>query len=117
MTVYTRNVQGRPVKLELVEVDPFKVKLDATNPRIHFAMEQLPAKSRNEQACTLVLVAQEETEALKASIIRSGGVQEPIYVRHDGRVAEGNRRVVATRLACEEKPGDSRFAKLPAWRI
>src|SRR5712664_1639275 len=99
MTKYTRNVQGHSVELELVEVDPFKVKLDASNPRIHYAMEQLPPRARNEQACTLVLVAQEETESIKMSIIRSGGVQEPIYVRHDLRVAEGNRRVVATRLA------------------
>jgi len=114
---YRRNVQGRPVELELIEVDPFAVKLDPRNPRIQYAMEQLPAKARNEQACTLVLIAQEETESLKTSLIRSGGVQEPIYVRHDLRVAEGNRRVLATRLAHEEKPHDARFNRMPAWRI
>ena len=31
------------------------------------------------------------------SIVASNGVQEPIYLRSDGRVAEGNRRVVALR--------------------
>jgi|SRR5436190_5246393 len=117
MTKYIRNVQGKPVELNLVEVDPNKVRLDATNPRIRHAMEQLHEKERNENACALVLIAQEETESLKQSIIRSGGVQEPIYVRHDGRVAEGNRRVVATRLVLEEKPKDPRFATIPAWRI
>ncbi len=116
-TTYTRNVQGKPVTLELIEVDPQKIKLDPTNPRIRFAMEQLSEPERNEDACSLVLIAQEETEALKVSIVRSGGVQEPIYVRHDGRVAEGNRRVVAMRMAQDENPKDKRFATLPAWRI
>lgn len=117
MTKYVRNVQGKPVILELVDVDPDRVRLDPTNPRIRYAMEQLPPKERNEGACSLILIAQEETESLKQSIIRSGGVQEPIYVRHDNRVAEGNRRVVAIRLAREEKPHDSRFKAMPAWKI
>jgi hypothetical protein len=114
---YIRNVQGHSVELQLVEVDPVKVRLDPSNPRIRYAMQQLPAKDRNENACALILIAQEETESLKQSILRSGGVQEPIYLRHDGRVAEGNRRVVATRLAGEEKPHDSRFLTITAWRI
>lgn len=114
---YIRNVQGKPVELELIEVEPKKVRLDPTNPRIRYAMEQLKERERNEGACELILIAQEETESLKLSIVRSGGVQEPIYVRHDWRVAEGNRRVVAARLVREEKPKDPRFATLPAWKI
>lgn len=116
-TTYVRNIQGRPIQLELVDVDPHTVSLDPTNPRIRFAMEQLPAAERNDAACSLILIAQEETEILKVSIVRSGGVQEPIYIRHDGRVAEGNRRVVAMRLAQEEHRKDRHFSKLPAWRI
>jgi hypothetical protein len=60
---------------------------------------------------------QEDTEALKRSIVLSGGVQEPIYIRHDRTVAEGNRRVVAMRAAKEEHSNDSRFKKMPAWLI
>src|SRR5436190_1734675 len=117
MTTYIRNVQGHPVELELIEVDPNKVRLDPTNPRIRFVMEQLPPRERNEAACALVLIAQEETEAMKASIIRSHGIQEPIYIRYDDRVAEGNRRVVAMRMAQEERLHDARFATMAAWRI
>lgn len=116
-TSYIRNVQGRPVELELIEVAPEKVQLDPTNPRIRLAMQQLPRRERNENACSLILIGQEETESLKASILRSGGVQEPIYMRHDGRVAEGNRRVVAMRMALDEHPKDPRFTTMPAWRI
>ena len=54
---------------------------------------------------------------MKRSIILSGGVQEPIYLRSNGVVAEGNRRVVAMRLAKEERPDDPRFKTMPAWRI
>ena len=117
MATYTRNIQGHPVELTLVEVDPNDVKLDPTNPRIGFSMRQLEDGERNEGACVLLLTSQEDTEALKRSIIASNGVQEPIYLRSDRRVAEGNRRVVALRAAQEEFPGDSRFSTIPAWLI
>lgn len=114
---YTRNVQGVPVTLTLVEVDPDQVVLDATNPRVGFSMRQLDEDERNDPACTLLLTSQEDTEGLKRSIILSKGVQEPIYLRHDNTVAEGNRRVVAMRAAKEEHPLDPHFSRLPAWLI
>jgi hypothetical protein len=117
MATYVRNIQGHPVELRLVEVDPNDVKLDPTNPRIGFSIRQLEVGERNEGACVLLLTSQEDTEALKRSIIASNGVQEPIYLRSDQSVAEGNRRVVALRAAQEEFPGDPRFSTMPAWLI
>ena len=117
MAIYLRNIQGHSVELTLVEVDPSDVKLGPTNPRIGFSMRQLDERQRNEGACVLLLTSQEDTEALKRSIIASNGVQEPIYLRSDQRVAEGNRRVVALRAAQEEFPGDRRFSTMPAWLI
>jgi len=117
MATYVRNIQGQSVKLTLMELDPNSVKLDPTNPRVGFSMRQLPDDERNEGACVLLLTSQEDTEALRRSIVASNGIQEPIYVRADGRVAEGNRRVVALRAAQEEFPGDPRFSKMPAWLI
>ncbi len=117
MPTYKRNIQGFIVDLELTEVDPFAVKLDPTNPRVGFSMRQLEEAQRNEDACTLLLTSQEETEALRRSIVLSNGVQEPIYVRANGTVAEGNRRVVAVRAAQEEFPRDARFERIPAWLI
>jgi hypothetical protein len=117
MATYTRNVQGRPVELTLVELNPNDVRLDPTNPRVGFSMKQLPEPDRNDGAAALLLTSQEDTEALRRSIVLSNGIQEPVYVRPDGRVAEGNRRVVALRAALEEFPGDDRFSKMPAWLI
>jgi hypothetical protein len=117
MATYLRNIQGQSVDLTLVEVNPSDVKLDPTNPRVGFSMRQLAEDERNEGACVLLLTSQEDTEALRRSIVASNGVQEPIYLRSDGRVAEGNRRVVALRAAQEEFPGDPRFSKMPAWLI
>ena len=117
MATYTRNIQGTQVELSLIEVNPNEVRLDPTNPRIGFSMRQLPDHERNEAACVLLLTSQEETESLRRSILLSNGVQEPIYVRADGRVAEGNRRVVALRATQEELPGDPRFQQMPAWLI
>lgn len=117
MATYRRNVQGHAVELTLVEVDPNDVRLDPTNPRVGFSMRQLAPEERSEDACTLLLTSQEDTEALKRSIVASKGVQEPIYVRPDGRVAEGNRRVVAMRAAQEQFPNENLFSRMPAWLI
>jgi hypothetical protein len=117
MATYTRNIQGIGVELTLVEVNPLDVQLDTTNPRVGFSMRQLDAQTRNDPACTLLLTSQEDTEGLKRSIVLSGGVQEPIYIRADLTVAEGNRRVVAMRAAQEDHPGDPRFGRIPAWQI
>ena len=115
--VYTRNIQGVRIPLQLIEVNPDKVKLDPTNPRVGFSMQQLSKAERNDPACTLLLTSQEDTEGLMRSIILSGGVQEPVYLRHDYTVAEGNRRVVAMRAAKDEHPNDERFKRMPAWLI
>jgi hypothetical protein len=117
MAVYVRNIQGVRVELELVEIDPHEVKLDPTNPRVGFSMRQLGDVQTGDAACTLLLTSQEDTESLKRSIILSGGVQEPIYLRHDRSVAEGNRRVVALRAAKEEHPDNPAFSAMPAWII
>src|SRR5579864_4213290 len=117
MASYLRNIQGHSIELTLVEVDPREVKLDTTNPRVGFSMRQLAEAERNEGACVLLLTSQEDTEALRRSIVASNGIQEPIYLRADGSVAEGNRRVVALRAAQEEFSGDERFLKMPAWLI
>lgn len=115
--IYTRNVQGRRIQLELIEIDPDEVRLDPTNPRIGFSMKQLGPEEAGDAACTLLLTSQEDTEALKRSIMLSGGVQEPIYLRHDMSVAEGNRRVVAMRAAKEEQPEVEAMQRMPAWVI
>ena len=117
MATYTRNIQGHSIELTLIEVNPNQVLLDPQNPRIGFSMRQLSELERNDSACALLLTSQEETEALKRSIIASRGVQEPIFVRADGRVAEGNRRVVAMRAAQEEFPNNEDFSRMPAWTI
>ncbi len=117
MATYVRNIQGTRVELTLIEVSPSDVKLDPANPRIGFSMRQLGDAERNDGACTLLLTSQEDTESLRRSIVTSKGVQEPIYLRANGRVAEGNRRVVALRAASEQFPEDSRFTRMPAWLI
>lgn len=117
MATYVRNIQSHPIELTLIDVDPHDVQLDPSNPRVSFSMRQLDPSERNEAACSLLLTSQDDTEGLRRSIVRSNGIQEPIYVRANGRVAEGNRRVVAMRALQEEFPDDARFSKMPAWMI
>jgi hypothetical protein len=117
MANYTRNIQGHSVALELTDFDPDQLQLDTANPRLRFSIRQLPQDLRTDAACTLLLTSQEDVEELKRSIILSNGVQEPIYVRSNMVVAEGNRRVTAMRLAKEEYPDNPRFKSIPGWLI
>jgi len=114
---YVRNVQGREVVLTLAEVDPEDVFLDPSNPRLRYSILQLEEMQRSDAACSLLLTSQEETESLRRSITLSGGVQEPIYLRANNVVAEGNRRVVAMRALKEEFPDNPAFRAIPAWII
>ena len=63
------------------------------------------------------LTSQEDTEAEDRSAPTIDHpfprCPEPIYVRADGSVAEGNRRIVVLRAALAEFPHDARFAKMP----
>lgn len=114
---YVRNVQGRRVRLALIEVDPDQVKLDPTNPRLRYSISQLAPAERTDAACALLLTSQEETESLKRSVFLSAGLQEPVYVRANGLVAEGNRRVVAMRCLKEEYSDNDAFRSMPAWVV
>lgn len=74
--VYNRNVQGRCVQLELIEVDPEEVRLDPTNPRIGFSIQPLSATEAGDEACTLLLTSKEKRSAQASvpSVWRSAGV-------------------------------------------
>jgi len=117
MTIINRNIGGRFIDLDFCYLDPYEVRLDVTNPRIAYPLLQLSSDDPIEKAVEMVLYSQENLQVLMASINQTRGVQEPIYVRHNGIVAEGNRRVAALRELKKKHPEDTAFESIPAFVI
>src|ERR1700687_3127337 len=86
----TVTIEGQaiPVTYELVSVD--EVQLDPENPRIKEQLKKLGIKGTPTQTDLreLILNKISGVQGLIRRIRVNGGLQEPIYVRADGRAAE-----------------------------
>lgn len=86
------NIGGtEPTEVEYAEVDISFLKLDLKNPR--FKHKKFTSESELEKAIWI----ESSTRELFLSILESKGISEPLFIREDGTVVEGNRRVVCLR--------------------
>lgn len=108
-------IEGEPVPVQYRDISLTKVKLDASNPRIQHAIKKIssngnisPTELRN------LILEQPGVPELFRSIRDNGGINEPIYVRPDGRIIEGNCRAATYLRLHEIKPKDPRWQTIPA---
>ena len=87
------HIEGDPVLVEPKRLALRDVRLDPENPRIQHAVSQHPQKDSltRDELCGLI-IDQPGVSDLFKSIRDNGGLMDPIYVRPDGRVIEGNCR-------------------------
>jgi hypothetical protein len=116
---------GRPLIIEAVAV-PVEFKnlpirelaLDPDNPRIHHAVKQKFKGGRVKQDDLLALIYEQPgVPELYATIRDNGGLQEPIFVRPDGRVIEGNCRAVSYLKLNKAKPNEEAWKTIPAFVV
>jgi hypothetical protein len=92
---YTIHIGGKefPVTIERVKVSTLKI--DLKNPRLH---SELGLKASNGGVTTKQVVKaiweQNDTKELFNQILIDGGLIEPLFVRQNDVIAEGNRRWV-----------------------
>jgi hypothetical protein len=92
---YTIHIGGKqfPVTVERVKVSTLKI--DLRNPRLH---SELGLKARNGEVTAKEVAdaiwAQNDTKQLFQQILHDGGLIEPLFVRPNNVIAEGNRRKV-----------------------
>src|SRR5688572_76829 len=93
----TLTIEGQTIDAEFRFMPLGQVELDLSNPRIQYLLRQNTKKSKLTQDELAQLIRDNVPGApgLFASIRDNGGLLEPILVRPDGRVIEGN-----CRLAC-----------------
>jgi hypothetical protein len=95
--------EALPIKHVSLALD--KVQLDPDNPRIQDAVKQKYRHVKISQPQLQALIMEQPgVSDLFVAIRDNGGLQEPIYVRPDGRVIEGNCRA-ACYLKLKAVPG------------
>lgn len=112
---HTVTVEGEdiPVTFEMVPLG--EVKLDGDNPRTR---QQIGAKGplSQEQLRELILELPGVSSLLK-TIRENKGLQEPIYIRSDGRVAEGNCRTAIYLRLNKAREHEAEWKAIPAYRL
>jgi len=107
-----------PVTHELVPVG--KVQLDGDNPRIRFLTQHGNGSAPlNEEALMKLIREQPGYDSLQRAIRKNGGLEEPILIRADGRVVEGNTRltVYKTLLAAPARRNDPQWQRIAVLRL
>lgn len=114
-TVTIEN-ESIPVTYEEIPLD--QVRLDPENPRIREHLKQLGKTGKVTQAeLQKIILEISGVPALLRSIRENRGLHDPIYVRHDGRVAEGNCRTSIFLFLRQAPNSDRCWQKIKALRL
>lgn len=123
-TILTRQtliIESVEVPIEHRSMPLKDVLLDPSNPRIQHAVRQFSKSGGiTQDDLRKIILGRPGVEDLFKAIRDNGGIQEPIYVRPDGRIIEGNCRAASylrlydidTKNGID--PKKSRWAKIPA---
>src|SRR5262245_58423043 len=105
----TLTIEGQTIDAEFRFLPLAKVELDLSNPRIQYLLKQNAKNGKLTQQELAKLIHDNVPGApgLFASIRDNRGLLEPILVRPDGRVIEGNCRLACYMrlLAIDQKRG------------
>jgi hypothetical protein len=118
----TLTIEGASIDAEFRHLPLHQVRLDLSNPRIQYLLKQNSKNGKLDQdELTKLILEIHGVPALFAHIRDNLGLIEPIYVRPDGRVIEGNCRTAAYMrlLSIDLKKGikNSHWQAIPAFVV
>lgn len=101
------------------EVAPIEtLSLDPANPRIRLQLELSGHKGAvTTDKLIEVIQAQSGYDDLHKQIRDQGAVLEPLMVRHDGRIVEGNSRFTIASALVKTPGGKTKFGSVPVARL
>ena len=111
----TLIIEGEEIAVQRRKMPLKDVRLDPSNPRIHHAVKKVSSDGNisQEELQKLIFELPGVPELFK-SIRDNGGLLEPIFVRPDGRIIEGNCRAASYLRLHGIKKTDPRWASIPA---
>ncbi len=109
-------VAGKDVRVTHETVGIEEIRLDPNNPRIHFQLQRSGKTKPTQEDLQKFIKDQPGYDGLQKTIRKAGGIHEPVIVRYNGTVVEGNSRltVVSTLHKATSNP---RWKKVPIMRL
>lgn len=110
-------IAGTTVEVTNEEVPLSALRLDSENPRIrlHPALAKKKAEPTQDELLELMR-EQPGYDELQRQIRKQEGIYEPLMVRHDGRIVEGNTRF-AVLSVLSKTPGGAKYEMVPIKRL
>lgn len=114
----TLTIAGTPVEVTHENVKIQELTLDPYNPRIRFQFQhgnRKPPKTAEE----LFDIVREQPgfDQLQKQIRKQKGIHDPLIVRHDGRVVEGNTRFAVITLLAKQGQTPQLWQSVPVMRL
>jgi hypothetical protein len=112
------QIQGKPVRVTYETVAARSVKLDFDNPRIRLQIERkLGKRGVSEDELIGLVRSQPGFSDLQRAVRENNGLHDPLLVKHNSVVAEGNSRLAIYRILSAGKPDDPRWQSVPIMRL
>lgn len=109
---------GTPVNVTHDVIPLAKIRLNPQNPRIRFQLRHRKSSAVPSEVELMDLIQEQPGyDALHKSIRKANGLYEPIIIRHDGLVVEGNTRGAVFKSLHKGNPTDSRWRRIPVARL
>lgn len=110
-------VAGKDVRVTHETVGIGELRLDPDNPRIRFQLERSGKTKPTQEDLQRFIKEQSGYDGLQKTIRLAGGIHDPIIIRHDGTVVEGNTRVTVVTTLNKGQPSNGRWKTIPAMRL
>jgi hypothetical protein len=95
-----------------------QLALNPDNPRIRFQIRHRKGGKKLTHDELIALVREQPGyDALQRAIRKAGGLHEPVIVRHDGLLVEGNSRATAIKVLHSGNKSDPRWKNIPVMRL
>lgn len=116
---YTVTIEDQAIPVEPVELPLDQVRLDPDNPRIRETLRKRGSGSVKPTQSELqkIILEISGVQPLHRSIRETKGLHDRIYVRQDGRVAEGNCRTAVYLFLRNAQKNEACWKTIPALRL
>jgi hypothetical protein len=94
-----------------------EVRLDPDNPRIRFQLRRSGNTKPTQEDLQKIIKEQPGYDGLQKTIRKAGGIHDPVIVRHDGTVVEGNTRLTVVSTLHNGTPSNPRWKSIPITRL
>lgn len=110
-------VAGKDVRVSHETARITEIRLDPDNPRIRFQLQRSGNAKPTQEDLQKFIKEQPGYDGLQKTIRKAGGIHDPVIVRHDGTVVEGNTRLTVVSTLYKAMPDNPRWKSIPIMRL